>query len=94
MRSSLRLKDIARRRSSASAPVKTRECHGHAQDLFLKQRYSERAAEDRFAVRVDEVDGFPAIAAVQIGMHQIADDGTRADDGHLDGEIIKRGPAA
>ena len=47
IRSSERLKPIARRSSSASPPVKPADDHRDAQELLLEERHAERALQDR-----------------------------------------------
>ena len=63
--------------------------HGHAENLFLKERNAEGARKDGFEGGVDEVDGFAAVAAVEVGMDEVAHDGTGTDESDLDGEVVE-----
>ena len=63
--------------------------HRHAQKLLLEERHAERALEHRLEQRVVVGDGFAAGAAVEIGMHHLPHDRTRADDRHLHDEVVE-----
>ena len=63
--------------------------HRNSQELFLKKRHPQRAFEDRDQPRVVVGLGLLAGPPRQIGMHQVALDGARADDRHFDADIVK-----
>src|SRR6185503_15936064 len=48
------------------APRKAGADHGHAQELLLKQRHSERAFQDRLQQWVRVSHGFPALSSREI----------------------------
>ena len=89
MRSSERLKEIARRNSSAFAAGEVGDDHRHLQHLFLEQGDAEGAFESGFEAVVDVIDGLLAVAAVEVGMHHAADDGAGADQRDLDAEVVE-----
>ena len=61
---------------------------GNVHRLLLKQRHAERLLEHLLQFRLGVGDLFDALAALQIGMHHLALDRTRANDRHLDHQII------
>ena len=63
--------------------------HRHLQQLLLKQRHAERAAQHRLERRVQAIGRFPALAPVQIRMHHFAHDRPRPDDRHLHHDVVK-----
>lgn len=69
--------------------IKTRDDHGHAKDLFLEERNTEGAFQNGLEVRMDAVDRFATVAAVEIGVHEIAHDWAGTDESHLDNEIVE-----
>ena len=69
--------------------VEAGDDHGHAEDLFLEERDAEGAGEDGFEGGVDVVDRLAAVAAVEVGVDEVADDRAGADDGDLDGEVVE-----
>ena len=81
---------MARRRSSASGTIESGNDHGHLQHLFLKERHAERAFEDGFEFRVNVIDGLAAGAAIEVRMHQSANNGAGTNDGNFNDDIVKR----
>ena len=63
--------------------------HGHAEDLLLEKGDAEGALEDGFENGVDVVDFFEALAAVEVGMGEFADDGAGADDSDFDRDVVE-----
>ena len=80
---------MARRRLFGFAARESGGDHGHAQQLLLKQRHAQRAAQHRFERGMQTIGRFPALAPVQIGMHHLAHDGAGPDDGHLHHDVVK-----
>jgi len=69
--------------------IEVGEGHGHSENLFLEKRDAEGAVEDRFEGGVDVVDIVDALAAVEVGVEEVADDRTGADDGDFDGKVVE-----
>src|SRR6185312_1176096 len=69
--------------------AESRGHHRHPQQLLLKQRHAKRAREDWLQrwMRVD--DRLTAGASIQVRVHHLPDDRTRADDRDLDDEVVK-----
>src|SRR5437899_8077134 len=68
------------------------EARGHhrdAQQLLLEERHAERARQDRLEARVRVRDRLAAAPAADVGMHHVADDRARADDGDLHHEVVE-----
>ena len=63
--------------------------HRHAQDLLLEDRHAERAREDRLQAGMRIGDFLALQAALEEGVHHAADDRSRADDRHLDDEVVE-----
>ena len=89
IRSTERLKPIARRSSSASPPVKP------AAVIAMRSSCSWKSGTPSVRSRIGSqrlvriVDGLAAGAAVQVGMHHLADDRAGADDRDLDDEVVE-----
>ena len=64
--------------------------HRHTQKLLLEQRHAERALEHRLERGVHEVHRFPALAALQVRVHHLADDRAGTDDRHLHHDVVER----
>ena len=71
------------------AARESRGNHGHAQQLFLKQRHAQRAREHRFERRMQTIGRLASLAALQIRMHHFADDRPRPNDGDLHHNVVK-----
>lgn len=73
------------------------EFHGEFEHLFLKKNNAEGAAQDGgdevIDAGIDVGDGFESGAAADERVGKMADDGAGADDGDLDGDIVKAGGA-
>jgi hypothetical protein len=69
--------------------IESGDDHGHAEDLFLKERDAEGASEDGFEGRMDVVDGFFSSASIEVGVNEVADDGAGPDDGDLDRDVVE-----
>jgi len=69
--------------------IKTRDKHSHAEDLFLEERNPESAPQNGLEIRMNIVDRFATVAAVEIGVHEIARDWAGTDEGHFDNEIVE-----
>ncbi len=78
IRSTERLKPIARRSSSASPPVKPAATIAMLQDLLLEERDAERALQDRLEAGVRVLDLRPALPPLEERAHHAADDAARA----------------
>ena len=63
--------------------------HRHAQQLLLKQRHAQRALQHRLERGMQAVRLFPALPALQIRMHHLADDGAGADDRDLHHDVVE-----
>ena len=63
--------------------------HGDAQQLLLKERNAERALEHGFERRVRVSDCFASLAALDKGIHHLADDGAGADDRDLHHDVVE-----
>ena len=63
--------------------------HGHAEQLFLKERHTEGSLEHWLEQRMRVGDFFLALAAAHVGMHHFADDGAGANDGDLDDDVVE-----
>ena len=79
----------ALRSSSASAAGKTRDDHGHAQKLLLKEWYTERSLQNRFEQRMRIGNFFLTLSAAHIRMHHFADDGPGTNNGDLHDDIVE-----
>ena len=62
---------------------------GDAHRLFLEQRHAERLAEHALELGCRIVDRLEPLAPAQIGMDHVALDRARADDRHLDDEVVE-----
>ncbi len=62
---------------------------GHLHQLLLEQRDPEGAFERFLEARMVVDDGFEAVAPTDVRMHGSALDGPRADQRHLDDEIVE-----
>jgi len=69
--------------------IEARDDHGHAENLFLKERDAESAAEDGFEGGVNEIDCFAAVASVEVRVDEVPDDGAGTDEGDFDGEVVE-----
>ena len=65
--------------------------HGHAQQLFLEERHTQRAPENRLEQGVVVGHRLASRPAVEIGMHHLADDGTGANEGDFHHEVVEGG---
>ncbi len=63
--------------------------HRHAEELLLEERHAQRAREDRLQARMRVRHRLPAAPAADVGMHHVADDRARPDDGHLHHEVVE-----
>ena len=63
--------------------------HRHANQLFLKERHSERSFQHRLQQRMRIGDQFFSLPPFHIRVHHLAYDRPRADDGHLHHQIVK-----
>src|SRR5882724_5776815 len=88
MRFSERLKPIARRSSSASPPVKPAAIMA-MQQLLLKQRYAQRAAQHRLEAGMQAIRRLSSLAAAQIRVHHFADDGAGTNQRHLHHHVVE-----
>lgn len=57
--------------------------------MFLEKWDAEGALEDGLEQRVDVIDLFLPVAAVEVGMDEIADDGAGANEGNLDSDVVE-----
>ena len=71
------------------AATEARSGHRDPQELFLKDRDTERSLEDRAKRFMGIDDGFAAGSAIDVGMDHFADDRARSDDRNFDYEIIE-----
>ena len=77
------------------AAGEARRRHRHPQELLLEERDAERAGQDGLERRMGHGHRLAPRAAAEIGMHHVADDGPRPDDGHLHHEVVEAlGPEA
>ena len=65
----------------------------HLDHLFLEDGYAEGASQHRLHLRRGILHRLYSLAAAQVGMHHVALDGTGADDGHFDHQVIETGRA-
>src|SRR6266568_3134523 len=63
--------------------------HRDLEHLFLKQRNTERASQNRFETRIEIANWLASGAARQIRMHHVSLDWSRPNDRHFDDHIIK-----
>ena len=71
------------------AARETGDGHCDPQQLLLEERHAEGALENRLQRRMRVRDGLAPGAAVQVRMHHLPDDRARADDRHLDDEVVE-----
>ena len=63
--------------------------HRHAQDLLLKDRYTQRPLQNGLETGVWVGHFLAAEAALEIGVDHAADNRSRPDDGHLDDQVVE-----
>ena len=63
--------------------------NGDLHRLFLKQRHTQRLAENRFQLRLGVFGALLALPAAQIGMHHVALDRAGPHDRHLDDKVVE-----
>src|SRR5467141_4870756 len=63
--------------------------HRDLEHLFLKQRNTERASQNRFETWIEIANWLASGAARQIRMHHVALDRAWPDDRHFDHDIVK-----
>ena len=63
--------------------------HGHAQQLLLKERHAQGPREHGLERRMEWHDRLFPRATIQIRMHHLPDDRTRADDRDFDDEVVE-----
>ena len=89
MRSSDRLNPIARRSSSASPPVNP------AATIAIRSNCSWNSGTPSVRFRIGSSDGcgyvtgLAPVAALDVGMHHLPDDGPGPDDRDLDDEVVE-----
>ena len=71
------------------AAAEPRRHHRHAQQLLLEQRHPQRALEDRLQRRMRICHGFLPLSPLQVGMHHLPDDRTRANQRHFDDQVVE-----
>jgi len=62
---------------------------GQLHELLLEQRDAEGLGKGVLAQRVRICDRFPTVAATDVGVDRAALDGARADEGHLDHQVVE-----
>ena len=79
------------RTSQAIGLSRGKACSDHRQfdDLFLEDRHSQRALEHLTDCFAGVSDLLFTVTPPQVGMHHVALDRARPDDGNLDDQIIK-----
>ena len=89
MRSSERLNPIARRSSSASPPVNP------AATIAIRSNCSWNSGTPSVRFRMGSSDGcairhrLAPVAALEVGMHHLPDDGPGPDDRDLDDDVVE-----
>src|SRR5439155_11812290 len=71
------------------AAGEARHRHRDAEELLLEERHAERARQDGLERGVRVAHWLAPGAALQVRVHHLPDDRPRADDRHLDDEIIE-----